>query len=111
MYAPTEAELAFAHRFNSDPVFAAVLTLVTSAVVLGFWALAYRRLEKMRAELHELTKDSAFPVEIDVETRMTVVVAGTILLGGLLLFAHTPIVLLMFGPTALVCILAPLLAE
>ena len=107
MYGPTEFELIFADRFLNDRLFAVLVTLGTAVVVLGYWIFAYRRLNHIRNICWEETKDSIFPVKVDVEGRMILIVLGTVFgFAGVLLLR--PIGILLMLPTMLVLTIAPL---
>ena len=107
MYAPTEFELMFADRFLNDQLFAVLVTLGTAVVVLGYWIFAYRRLDRIRRIRWEETKDSIFPVKVDVEGRMILIVLGTIFgFAGVLLLR--PIGMVLMLPTMLFLMIAPL---
>jgi len=107
MYGPTEFELIFADRFLNDNVFAVLVTLGTAVVVLGYWIFAYWRLDHIRRIRWDETKDSIFPVKVDVEGRMILIVLGTIFGFAGVLFLR-PIDILLMLPTMLVLAIAPL---
>ena len=107
MYAPTEFELMFADRFLNDQLFAVLVTLGTVVVVLGYWIFAYRRLDRIRRIRWDETKDSIFPVKVDVEGRMILIVLGTLFGFTGVLFLR-PIGILLMLPTMLILAIAPL---
>lgn len=107
MYGPTEFELIFADRFLNDNVFAVLVTLGTAVVVLGYWIFAYWRLNRIRRIRWDETKDSIFPIKVDVEGRMILIVLGTIFGFAGILFLR-PIGILLMLPTMLVLAIAPL---
>lgn len=106
-YAPTEFESNFASRFMNDWLFAFLVVLGTAVVMLGYWVFAYRRLDRIRKIRREETKDSIFPVEIDVEGRMILIVLGTFF-GFATILLSMPIATVLVLPTMLVLAIAPL---